>query len=57
VRRLGCCGETAASRMLHPNRVNRLRRNTHAGLSFASYSYLYDPRSRYGELMPELSRN
>jgi hypothetical protein len=27
VRGLGCYGETAASRMLHPN---RLRRNTHA---------------------------
>jgi hypothetical protein len=38
VHRLGWYGETAASRMLHPN---RLRRNSHPGISFASY----DPRS------------
>jgi hypothetical protein len=36
--RMWCYGETAASRMLHPN---RLLRNTHAGLGFVSY----DPRS------------
>jgi hypothetical protein len=33
LRKLGYYGETAAWRMLHPN---RLRRNTHNGLRFAS---------------------
>jgi hypothetical protein len=36
VRRLGWYGETAASRMLHSN---RLRRNTHPGLNCASYTH------------------
>jgi hypothetical protein len=47
VRRLGWYGETAASRMLLPN---RLRRNTHACLDFVSY----DPRS--GQSPPKVSR-
>jgi hypothetical protein len=43
VRGLGCYGETAASRMLHPN---RLRRNTHADRDHADLSFVsYDPRS------------
>ena len=58
MRGLGCYGETATSRMLRPN---RLRQNTHPGLSCASY--LYDPRpvqcclhelSQKGTSAPEL---